>query len=560
MASTQASKYDMRVNPVYQIDFQNVAAGKTVSATKRRVRWRFGFSNKEALLDGKVGTDCRGEEHEINLVWSLTSGKRQVYADGNEVHFSTGRRTDPSFETSWTMKGGHILKIVAYAAPPLFSTVPGFRQFDLLLDGFSYFDMPKIYELGRPARGAAGARAQAMMPHAHSEQRHYSYDGGSPSRGRGDYGEEVDYQQSKRRTFPERDARAEDTSRSETETTEPSSSSSIDILSSTAAESDLLDATAPTLLSGPVATMDEFAPVEVPAHTPPQGLAFQAVSHQILSQYGPSTAAPSSSAAAGEVLALANESHTHYYGAAPPSSTPAAYGYPPQQQHQYPPQTPPASQQQSPSSWYYPNQTTQQPPSYPSYAAPAPVSPESATSNWDEGAQSPPHHPVVTLTMQPLSLEEMEEQARPSQSEMEKAMHSLVNLDDISEKIVTPEQKKAQVKKQQNQPLRSKAAPPKAPVWHQGPQAKIGDIQKHNPQKAAPTKEVMRTHAFDAAAAHAGMMVVYGAPSTIPDAPGFGAGAAAWAHQQQQQQAYAFQMQQQQILYQRQQQPTYAAY
>jgi len=136
---------------VYQIDFTAVAAGKRFSTTKRRVRWRFGFVNKDALESGQTGTSCRGEEHDITIVWSLTSGKRLILADGQEIHYSNNRTA--VFEFSWTMRGNHVLKVVAHAAPAM-SATPGFRQYDLFVDGQSFFVMPKVYELGiRPGKG-----------------------------------------------------------------------------------------------------------------------------------------------------------------------------------------------------------------------------------------------------------------------------------------------------------------------------------------------------------------------------------------------------------------------
>ena len=137
----------MRFNPVYQVDFKAEASGKRVSVSKRRVHFRFGFSDPAAMDAGCTGTNSRGEEHSVVLVWSLTSGKQLVIFDGKEVHFSHSKPTETRFETSWSMAGGHILKVVAHMGPPVFET-PGFRQFDFFLDGCSYFDMPKIYELG----------------------------------------------------------------------------------------------------------------------------------------------------------------------------------------------------------------------------------------------------------------------------------------------------------------------------------------------------------------------------------------------------------------------------
>lgn len=131
--------------PAYQLDFTAAASGKRVASTKRRIRWRFGFPNKQALDDGRTGIDCRGEEHDIVIVWSITSGKRQVMMDGQEVHFSVSR--SGVLEHSWPGRGNHVMKVIAHAAPPL-SATPGFRQYDFLIDGQSFFNLPKVYELG----------------------------------------------------------------------------------------------------------------------------------------------------------------------------------------------------------------------------------------------------------------------------------------------------------------------------------------------------------------------------------------------------------------------------
>lgn len=106
---------------------------------------RFGFANPEALANGETGTACRGEEHDVTIVWSITSGKRLVLADGQEVHYSNNRNN--IFDFSWTMRGNHVLKIVAYASPPV-TPIPGFRQYDFMVDGQSFFSFPKVFRLG----------------------------------------------------------------------------------------------------------------------------------------------------------------------------------------------------------------------------------------------------------------------------------------------------------------------------------------------------------------------------------------------------------------------------
>ena len=72
----------------YQIDYKVSGAGKTLGVTKKKVLWKFGFANDEALRDGLTGSQCRGSEHEVNFIWSLASGKRQISCDGKECHFS----------------------------------------------------------------------------------------------------------------------------------------------------------------------------------------------------------------------------------------------------------------------------------------------------------------------------------------------------------------------------------------------------------------------------------------------------------------------------------------
>ena len=91
----------------------------------------------------------------MTMVWSLTSGKRQITMDGQEVHYASSRAGIVDF--SWTMRGNHILKIVAHASPPM-SATPNFRQYDFFIDGQSFFDLPKVYELG--IRGAPQAQSR----------------------------------------------------------------------------------------------------------------------------------------------------------------------------------------------------------------------------------------------------------------------------------------------------------------------------------------------------------------------------------------------------------------
>ena len=133
MRPSSKSLYHPVNNPPYQINYRSKRSGKHVSVTKRRVTFLFGFSNADAIASGLTEGECRGEEHEVVLIWSHVSGKRQVYMDGVEIHASKAAMGNTKFSHAWGL-GSHVLKIEANASP----SNDGSRQFDLLLDGMSY--------------------------------------------------------------------------------------------------------------------------------------------------------------------------------------------------------------------------------------------------------------------------------------------------------------------------------------------------------------------------------------------------------------------------------------
>lgn len=165
---------------VYQIDFTAVDAGKRVASSKRRIRWRFGFTNQDALASGETGTACRGEEHDITLIWSLTSGKRLVLADGQEVHYSNSR--SQIFDFSWTMRGNHVLKVVAHSTTPM-NVHPNFRQYDFFVDGMSFFSMPKVYRLGLTDNTPIQEPATLALAHSSRRSTYGNYSTGGANGG-----------------------------------------------------------------------------------------------------------------------------------------------------------------------------------------------------------------------------------------------------------------------------------------------------------------------------------------------------------------------------------------
>jgi len=146
-SSSNAPRYDLGLNPPYQINYRAKRAGKRISASKRRITFQFGFSSASAIARGLTEKECRGCEHEIVLVWSHITGKRQLFMDSKEIHMSKAARGNTKFEYSWSTFGSHMMKIIANGTPPKQNS--GERQFDLELDGMSFFEFSKIYQLGR---------------------------------------------------------------------------------------------------------------------------------------------------------------------------------------------------------------------------------------------------------------------------------------------------------------------------------------------------------------------------------------------------------------------------
>jgi hypothetical protein len=106
----------------YQIAFQVQNTGKQVSSSKRIINFRFGFANATAISQGRTGTGCRGEEHDIVVTWSITGGKRTISMNDREIQYSTGRAANESrradvLEASWRMSD-HVYNMKCFAYKP----------------------------------------------------------------------------------------------------------------------------------------------------------------------------------------------------------------------------------------------------------------------------------------------------------------------------------------------------------------------------------------------------------------------------------------------------------
>jgi hypothetical protein len=140
----------------YQVDFSLKNTAKTLGFSKKRVSFKFGLASQDALSQGLVGAQCRGSEHEVTFLWSLKSGKRQLFLDGKPVHFSesgmNGWTSDRAWQHAFPLKEnatGRVYKI-HFISQPANKEIPELKPFDIRINGVSYFSFNEIWKLGTP--------------------------------------------------------------------------------------------------------------------------------------------------------------------------------------------------------------------------------------------------------------------------------------------------------------------------------------------------------------------------------------------------------------------------
>lgn len=141
----------------YQIEFLVQNQGKQISSTKRIIHFRFGYADVSSMLKGKTGSDCRGEEHNIVVTWSITGGKKSIMMNNMEIHYVAGKRGATQarradmLEAVWKLSD-HVYELKCYAYKPAAGSPekrnPRWKQYSLVIDGTSYFDLPQIFDLG----------------------------------------------------------------------------------------------------------------------------------------------------------------------------------------------------------------------------------------------------------------------------------------------------------------------------------------------------------------------------------------------------------------------------
>lgn len=139
----------------YKIDFSTRTVGKHIRQTKRHVNWRFGFAHIPSLLQGKTGISCRGIEMDLHVIWSVASGKHEMYLNGQLVHHKLHSKIAviPTQKFDYSVNvpeniipGMHVMHVTAWALG--FGEHANENQFRFEFDGENYQDFFGIYELG----------------------------------------------------------------------------------------------------------------------------------------------------------------------------------------------------------------------------------------------------------------------------------------------------------------------------------------------------------------------------------------------------------------------------
>jgi hypothetical protein len=161
----------------YQVDYAVKNTAKTLGFSKKKVTFKFGFANPTAIENGATGPTCRGSEHDVTFLWSLKTGKRQLFLDGKEVHFSesgqNGWTTDRTWQYAFALRltttgSRHPLK-VHFISQPVNPNIPDSRPFDVRIGGVSYFQFNQIFQLGTSGMAVRGAPREDVGPTENNE-------------------------------------------------------------------------------------------------------------------------------------------------------------------------------------------------------------------------------------------------------------------------------------------------------------------------------------------------------------------------------------------------------
>jgi len=106
------------------------------------------------------------------VTWSVTSGKHEVILNGEEIHKSTTSQHtlfEGRFDFTFDI-GAHIVQLILHAGKPLrkggggeTTTDQPWRMYDLFVNGQSFFDFLKVYQLGEGENGISNSTGKRQQ-------------------------------------------------------------------------------------------------------------------------------------------------------------------------------------------------------------------------------------------------------------------------------------------------------------------------------------------------------------------------------------------------------------
>ena len=83
-----------------------------------------------------------------------------IMSNGKQLHVSMSK--SKAIEHTWYDKNGTALRLIAHSNQPM-SNVSGVRQYELLINGKSFFNLPKVYEIGLKGSSAQDRRTPGVI-------------------------------------------------------------------------------------------------------------------------------------------------------------------------------------------------------------------------------------------------------------------------------------------------------------------------------------------------------------------------------------------------------------
>jgi hypothetical protein len=135
-------KTDNAMTPsLYQVGFVEESIARVNKGSKIRVTWTFRVASSPSDA-------AQGREHSISLIWSKKTGKQEIFMDGTEEVFFGRHRGASVFDHQWETQSEGLplqLQILATCAPKLH---PGFRCYDLIINGNVFAYLPHYGDHG----------------------------------------------------------------------------------------------------------------------------------------------------------------------------------------------------------------------------------------------------------------------------------------------------------------------------------------------------------------------------------------------------------------------------